>query len=64
MPQRSTFARAATIHPKVTGASVGAAIGIGIVALLRALSVHIDPTEASAIPSVLAAFGGWVVPTN
>lgn len=51
-------------HPKVIGASAGAALGAGISAILVAAGVHITPPEASAISTLGAALAGYITPAT
>lgn len=52
------------VHPKVKGATAGAALMAGIEAVLHAAGVKLSPAESSAIATVGAALGGYVTPSG
>lgn len=54
--------RPAPVHPKVKGATVGAALATGITAALHQLGIAFTPAEASAIAAALSFLGGYVAP--
>lgn len=51
------------VHPKVKGATVGAALATGVTAALHALGIAFTPAEASAIAASLSFIGGYLVPS-
>lgn len=54
-----------TIHPKTSGAAVGSALGVLIVAVLQSFhGVHLAPELPGAITGFLAILGAWFAPGN
>ena len=53
------------IHPKTSGAAVGAALGLMIVSVLGSFhGVHLTDEANAAIPGFLASVGAWLVPSD
>ena len=53
------------IHPKTSGAAVGTALGILIVAVLHSVpGIHLQPEADAAIPSFLGVLAAWLTPTQ
>lgn len=53
------------IHPKTSGAGVGVAFGVLIVAILASIhGVHLTPEANAAIPSFLGITLSWLTPSS
>lgn len=51
------------VHPKTSGAAVGSALGVLIVAILTSIhGVHLSTELPAAITGFLAIFGAWIAP--
>lgn len=54
-----------TIHPKTSGAALGAALGLLIVSVLGSVhGVNLTSAAQAAIPGFLSTAGAWIVPAG